>query len=215
MKKYLLILMSIFLSTIIISCDKAELNDETYYGVAGFVDIGEDLQSPLSINIPEIGWVVIPNMEIDACKDGEHIDNYEVQEGDLLKIYFENASDITILESFPAQFGVNPTSIDVFNNNDIYIERQEDNMWVFDIPLNGIEIENTFLIEDIDLGENLYFDKYQVLDKEMVESFLCEVILTSRTLERLTFLIENSYIDEVLEFYYTNDIVVCPTNYFD
>lgn len=215
MKRNIVFMLLLIFSIAFVSCDDSNNNDITYYGVAGYIDMGEDYESPLSINIPKIGWVVLPSMEINAFIDGEHYENYEVLKGDLIKIYFDNIENLEILESFPAQFGKNPTSIEVFNSNDIILEKQEDNSWLFNIPRDDIVIENTFFIEDISIGETLYFDKYQIVNKDITESYLCEVILEERTDSRLSFIISNDYIDEVLAFHYTNNIVVCPTNYFD
>lgn len=215
MNKIICTLTSFLLLIAIVSCDKSEIDFKTYYGVVGYIDLGEDNQSVLSVNIPEIGWVALPNIEIDACKEGTHIDDYEVQVGDILKIYFEDVNDVSILESFPGQFSIDPTSIDVFNYNNVYIEKLDNGAWIFEVQKDDISTDATFYISDLEEGNIVYFEKNEVIAKQPTQSFLCEALIETIKLETITFIIDDNDISSLLEYYYWGNTTLSNVNYFN
>lgn len=215
MKKLIYSFIIFLLSFSVISCDQDDVSSLTYYGVAGYVDMGDDIQSPPSVIIPEIGWVGLPNIEVTACKDGIHIDDYEVQEGDILKIFFEGISEVSILESFPTQFGTAPTSISVFNFNNVSIEMIETGAWLFEVPMDDLRTESINDISDLIAGDTVYFLKNEILNKQPIQSALCEVIIETIEAERIKFEVNYTDISELLEFYYWGEATLVNNNSFD
>jgi hypothetical protein len=104
--------------TALVGCNYDKYSHETFYGV---VRHSEDFGG-LLICIPDIGDVCIPAYE--KCissfngSDPNEEDDYEIGDGDLLKIHFRyerhwDSHGVPIMETYPAQFGMKAHSIEV------------------------------------------------------------------------------------------------------
>lgn len=211
MKKFIFIFMLMFASLSLTSCDFLGLgnNDVAFYGVAGYIDIGEDNKSPLSVNVIGLGLIIVPESDsIIASIDGEMVIDYEIQEGDLLMIWFENKKNVEIQESFPAQFGKEPDSITVTKHN-VTLQQNEDTSWIFEFDFDDVSYESDFDILDKSVGDELQIWYSIVNDNIPTHVSLFISIIEKLSDERISLNIPNEFIEDFLMYYHNDNIVLC------
>ena len=210
MKKLFIMLLLLIISISFISCDGMINNS---YVDGWFIGVATDMSSDgederIVLNIPTIGYTEIPEYEhhIDTFFDDEQHEDYQIKEGDLVYIWYERASDVSILESYPARFGTSPDSIHVYDQN-LSLEQTE-NDWLIQIPL---EIEVFNAINDYE--ENTIYVWYEgSVDNEIKNILLCETELISLSESSLKLLIDNEYIMKFLEEYINDELIFTESN---
>lgn len=103
-----------------------------YYGVVTYADMeGETL--PRVVRIPRLGDVDIP--EADLVEPYIEIDFDGLEPGDLIRITFPKGEEISIMETYPAQFSHKAEKIEVMGRGPFGLQPVEGNRYRFAVPL--------------------------------------------------------------------------------
>lgn len=210
MKKCILIISLFFMGLSLSSCDLLGLenNQITYYGVAGYIDMGEDMVSPLSLNIPNLGWITVPNSDsISATVDGTLISDYEIQAGDLVRVWFSKVKDVEILESFPGQFAKEPKSITVLKHN-VSLQQNENGAWIFGFDINEVAYDVNFNLPSKTVGDQIQIRYSTIVDDLPNEAVLVSTTIITLSNEKMSFEIPNENIDIFLKYFDDNNIII-------
>jgi len=210
MRKVVLLIIGLIMSLVTISCAEP-VNVFRYYGVAAYLYDGQIENPQLCILIPSIGYLIIPsNVNITATIDDEYYEDYDLVAGDLFEIIFNDVETVEILESYPARFSVAPTSIHVFNKQDISLERLDEYTWTFAVPIDDIALKYNSTMDEILVDNTYYFFKQDIIDYRPTISLLCTSYVTEKTDSRISFTIGNDYADEWLKYYFWGELSLYP-----
>lgn len=214
MKRLYFIFLFIILSLSCMSC-MIEYNDYGFYGVVTNELIGETEQ--LYINIPNVGIVNIPKASHIQSYVGEVTVISELSEGQLVYIWFDGSKgEVSILESYPGQFNMDATSIDVIEENTSLSNREND-YYEFSFPLNHIVDDYSGLV----IGAYVTFvnSLFETVDSSYTITALQNVYsaeVINLTDNSVTISVSYEYIENVLKNYHNGYqcYVNSPVGYF-
>lgn len=157
MKRILLLMMG-FLLFFTTGCMLPEYVDAEFYGVAVNLpmDTTDDSETTFCLLLPDLGPVFIPKMDVQANLNGEVYRNYEIQTGDLVRVWFQKADDVQLAESYPAQFTKDPSSMTVYKQG-LDLTWPKDGTWQLTLPIDSLVLTSGFNLEAINIGDTLYF----------------------------------------------------------
>lgn len=188
----------IFFTTSCTSCIMTEYIDAWFYGVAEYVDFDEDGVEDLVLNIPSLGYTEISkDVFVNNFSDRVQNENYEIQEGDLIRLWFQKVTDVSIIESYPVKFQKEPDSVQVCKHN-VDLENTEDG-WLLSIQLTDEIIFLEFQISDLAINDTLYLYYYSISSEEY--DYLARVSLFDLTEERMSILIQEAELLDLLYYY--------------
>lgn len=106
--------------------------ENTFYGIVAYEDShGETL--PLVVRIPRFGDVEIP--EADSIEPYIEIDFNGLEAGDLIRITFPKGEEISVMETYPAQFSQKAEKIEIMGRGPFALQPAEENRYRFTVPL--------------------------------------------------------------------------------
>lgn len=142
------------------------VNEENaFYGVVTYADT-EGENSPMVVRIPRFGDVDIP--EADSVEPYIEIDFNGLEVGDLIRITFPKGEEISVMETYPAQFSQKAEKIEVMGRGPFALQLMEGNRYRFTVPLG--------MAPDAQVGDllNIYCTgtdgNSQAQDKELLSS---------------------------------------------
>ena len=147
--------------------DEANSDNEenAFYGVITYADT-EGENPPMVVRIPRFGDVDIP--EADSVEPYIEIDFNGLEIGDLIRITFPKGEEISVMETYPAQFSQKAEKIEVMGRGPFALQLMEGNRYRFTVPLG--------MAPDAQAGDllNIYHPgtdgNGQAQDKELLSS---------------------------------------------
>lgn len=106
--------------------------ENAFYGVVTYAD-AEGENSPMVVRIPRFGDVDIP--EADSVEPYIEIDFNGLEVGDLIRITFPKGEEISVMETYPAQFSQKAEKIEVMGRGPFALQLMEGNRYRFTVPL--------------------------------------------------------------------------------
>ncbi|MBI9010558.1 MAG: hypothetical protein JEZ05_11095 [Tenericutes bacterium] len=207
MKRLGIILFLLIITTFLTSCSflQADDIDKAYYGVAGYVEIGDGL-SALSVNITDLGWVVIPDLD-KVIVGGVFNEDYEIQEGDLIKIWFDRTKDIGLKESFPAQFAKDPDSITLVEQN-VILQQNGDSSWLIELDASSLIYDVDFTVSAAKIGDELEIKYSTIVESVPIENTFFNTSIISVSENRISFNVPNEEIKDFLIYFEEDNIII-------
>ncbi|MBN2877964.1 MAG: hypothetical protein JXL85_09985 [Bacilli bacterium] len=205
MKKIVIVMFLFLLSIGLVSCVDRENNIE-YFGVATYYD-GED-GNPLGlfVNIPSVGLMMIPVIDNTfSYIDNTHTDNYEIQNGDLMRIYFKDVTDVGILESYPGRFDKDPYSISIQRQN-ISMESTCLDSYYISFPIEYLGYLVQYGIDDLSVNVELTILIQYIVDKQPVMDHFTDTVIYELNEETIGIIVQSDAIDTFLEGMYWGEL---------
>jgi hypothetical protein len=214
MKKIALIVMVLFVGTVLTACSLVNQQDAHIYGVVMSVNLAEDEDNyQLAVNCSELGYMMIPISDhIYGQFGADYTADYVIQEGDLLEIWYSDARDVEILESYPGQFGKEPDHINVAKQN-VSLEKDDGDVSIFEFPLSDVSYEYEFDIKEKNIGDEIYIWYATIIDYTPANVSLFTTVIESISEERVSFKIPTEFLTDFLMRYHEDNIVIYENIY--
>lgn len=106
--------------------------ENAFYGVVAYADEGGE-NPPMVVRIPRFGDVDIP--EADSIEPYIEIDFNGLEIGDLIRITFPKGEEISVMETYPAQFSHKAEKIEVMGRGPFALQFMGENRYRFTVPL--------------------------------------------------------------------------------
>jgi hypothetical protein len=207
MKKLVLVIMILFFGIFMASCNIGSL-DAKIYGVVINISFEEDAPQQLVVNCVDFGYMFIPDSDhIYGQFAEEYTPDYIIKEGDLLEIWYADARDVEILESYPGQFGKEPDQINVAKQN-VSLQKINDDSWLFEFLIDEVSYEYGFEISNKNEGDEIHIWYATIIDKLPSQVALFTTTIETINDDLLSIKIPNDFINDFLMYYSENSIVI-------
>lgn len=205
MKKLGILFLLSIISIVLGSCVDRENNLE-YYGVATYYD-GEDGEIlGMFVNIPSLGLMMIPKIENTfSYIDNVHTDDYEIQDGDLMRIYFKDVLNVGILESYPGQFDKDPYSISVQKQNISMEDTCLDSYYV-SFPIEYLDDQLLYRMDELSVNVELRILIQYIVDKQPTMNHFADTVIYELTDESIGIIVQSDAIATFLEGMYWGEL---------